>query len=198
MIYKYGDFGFKIAWLDFIQNDPIHPTIPIEKRISGSRTVFVFVEDEIPQFLVCARIGKYLPHTISEVLSNEIVDENEANLYAVFYSIFRLTTATKKGGGALAIKGIIDDCKQKKIIRFYTLSPTPMLKQHFTSMPNEQEVMSYLESKTGPVEKFHLGNCATVSTINYLADTSITRMNESWGIMVNYNYGLFQNAEISL
>lgn len=195
MIYRYGDFGFKYAWLDFIQHDPVHPTITTEKRISGSRTVFVFVEDGIPQFLVCARVGKYLPHTISEVLSDEIVDELPSNLYAVFYSIFRLPTATKKGSGALAIKEIINYCKQKKINRFYTLSPIPFLRQHFTTVPAEQEIRSYLESKTGPVEKFHLSNGATISTINYIADTSITRLDESWGIMVNYNYGLFQNTE---
>lgn len=191
MIYKYGDKSFKYAWLDFISNDPIHPTISVETRISGSRTIFVYVEDNQPQFLVCARIGKYLPHTILEVLSDDIVDEHTKNLYAVFYSIFRLPNATMKGGGAIAIKEIIEYCKVKKVNRFYTLSPIPYLKNHFGVAPNEQDVRSYLESKIGPVEKFHLGNGATISTINYYADNSDIRIAESWGIMVNYNYGMF-------
>lgn len=196
MIYKYGEPDFKYAWLDLISQDPVHPSISVERRITGSRTVFVYVEADIPQFLICARIGKYLPHTLSEVLSDDMVDETTKNLYAVFYSIFRLPDATIKGGGATAIKEIIEYCKAKKVNRFYTLSPIPFLSHYFTTMPNEQEVRKYLESKTGPVEKFHLSNGATVSTINYLADNAKIRIEESWGIMVNYNYGVFGINEL--
>ena len=197
MIYKYGDKNFKYAWLDYISNDPVHPSIPVETRITGSRTIFVYVEDNLPQFLVCARIGKYLPHTLSEVLSDDMVDENTRNLYAVFYSIFRLPNSTMKGGGAVAIKEIIEYCKTKKINRFYTLSPIPFLNKHFDSVPNEQAVRAYLESKIGPVEKFHLNNGATISTINFFADNNKIRLDESWGIMVNYNYGTFNVSDSS-
>lgn len=196
MIYKYGEPDFKYAWLDLISHDPVHPSISVEKRITGSRTVFVYVEEDVPQFLVCARIGKYLPHTLSEVLSDDMVDVNTRNLYAVFYSIFRLPNSTMKGGGAIAIKEIIEYCKAKKVNRFYTLSPIPFLSNYFSTIPNEQDIRIYLESKTGPVEKFHLGNGATVSTINYLADVNTIRMEESWGIMVNYNYGTFSMSDL--
>ena len=195
MLYKYGDKGFKYAWLDYLNEDPIHPSIGIDKRITGSRTVFVLVEDKIPQFIVCARIGKFLPHTISEVLADEILDNETANVYAVFYSIFRTPDATLKGGGALAIEEIIEYCKQISIKRFYTLSPIPFLSTQFKSIPKENEIRAYLESKQGPVEKFHLNNGATISTINYFADNSPKRTEESWGIMVNYNYCMFHASD---
>ena len=191
MLYKYGDPGFRYAWLDFLNEDPVHPTISIAKRINGSRTVFVYVENNLPQFIVCARIGKFLPHTIAEVLADDIAENQVPHLYAVFYSIFRTPVATMKGAGALAIKEVIEYCKRDNIKRFYTLSPVPYLSEQFKVMPKENEIRLYLESKKGPVEKFHLNNGATISTINYFADNSQKRIDESWGIMVNYNYSMF-------
>ena len=92
---------------------------------------------------------------------------------------------------ALAIKEVIEYCKRDNIKRFYTLSPVPYLSEQFKVMPKENEIRLYLESKKGPVEKFHLNNGATISTINYFADNSQKRIDESWGIMVNYNYSMF-------
>lgn len=57
MILQYGQEGFNDEWLNLLENDQVHPTISLEKRITGNRTVFVYALDNIPQFLVCVRIG---------------------------------------------------------------------------------------------------------------------------------------------
>jgi malonyl-CoA decarboxylase len=45
-----------------------------------------------------------------------------------------------------------------------------------------------------PVANFHLRNGASVHRLNFLSDTSIKGLRESYGIMVNYNY-LLEHVE---
>jgi len=71
MIIKNGDTSFKQEWLELIQYDPIHPNLKLQPRISGNRTIFVYVHEDVPQFMVCARVGNKLPHNISEVLTDD-------------------------------------------------------------------------------------------------------------------------------
>ena len=194
MIYKHGDPGFEDSWLDFIQQDPIHPSLKIQPRIKGNRTVFVYADEGIPQFMVCARIGNKLPRNIPEVLTDDGYTSSYDVYYGTFYSIFRLPTATQKGGGKYAIKELIEHCKTLGVNGFFTLSPVPFLREHFSNKPSEAMVRQYLESLQGPVEKFHLGNGAKIQNINFDADMSALRYNESWGIMVNYDYNHYQNV----
>ena len=51
----------------------------------------------------------------------------------------------------------------------------------------------FLHAKIGnrpydPVSRFHLGNGARIERINYLADTSLNGLKQSYGLMVNYLY----------
>lgn len=186
MIYKCGDLNFKWAWLDLLGYDPVHPTLTVDKRISGNRTIFVYVENEQPQYIISAKISKTLCRNMNDILSD---NENESNdTYAMFYSIFRVPGSTVKGGGGLAMKGIIDYCKMRNINKYYTLSPIPFLRKTFEEKPKEKEIIEYLNKGIGPVSKFHLSNGAKVGYINFDADESETRQNESWGVMVNYCY----------
>lgn len=189
----FGDPQFDSNWLDLVCHDPVHPHLNIIKRISANRTIAVAIEDETPQFIVCIRIGNKLPKNMEEVLVDDQSKSKFDITNAVLYSIFKLPNCTTKGVGPKVIKAVLQKLKEKGVERIYTLSPIPMLSKHFTNMPSEGEVRSYLEKWIGPVEKFHLSNGARIQSINMNADSSELRQNESWGVMVNYDYnGLIQ------
>ncbi len=188
MVIQYGESGFDENWLQLIKHDPVHPGISIGRRISGNRTVFVFVHEGVPQFFVCARVGNRLPHNMAEVLNDDEYNGKYDVNYAIFYSIFRLPGAVLKGVGTIAIKSVIEVCRQRGVNNFYTLSPIPLLKEHFKNKPDEPTIRRYLSEWLGPVAKFHLSNGARIHNINFDADYSEQRLNESWGIMVNYDY----------
>lgn len=190
MIVQYGDVGFNEEWLELVKNDPVHPTISIEKRITGNRTIFVYVHEDIPQFMVCVRIGNRLPRNMMEVLNDDGYKSKYDIIYAIFYSVFRLPQATLKGAGTLAIKDLIEHCRKLGVKNFFTLSPIPSMKIHLKNKPDESIVRQYLESWEGSVARFHLSNGAKIHSINFDADYSELRLNESWGVMVNYDYNL--------
>lgn len=187
MIYKCGDPNFKYAWLDYLVQDPVQPNVSIQERITGTRTVFVWIEENEPQFLISAKLGSDIPRSMKDILSDD-VDPDHKKEFATFYSIFRIPGSAMKGGGGKVIKEVIDYCKLRGTGKFHTLSPIPFLKNAFDAEPSASELASYLETKTGPVEKFHINNGATIAHVNYSADESELRMEESWGIMVNYSY----------
>ena len=64
----------------------------------------------------------------------------------------------------------------------------------FLLMPAAAEYFITARQKNGfpadPVARFHLGNGAVLWRVNWLADTSPVRMEQSAGIMVNYRYVL--------
>jgi malonyl-CoA decarboxylase len=188
MILQYGQKEFDESWLELVKHDPVHPKLCTCKRISGHRTIFVFIHNDIPQAMVCVRIGNYIPHTMSEVLNDDEYQSKYDITYATFYSIFRLPNATVKGVGTLAINKLIAECKLKGINNFYTLSPVPLMKEHLKDKPSQSVARRYLESLQEPVSKFHLSNGARLHRINFDADYSEIRLHESWGIMVNYDY----------
>lgn len=188
MILQYGKPGFEERWLDFIKEDPVHPAVSVQKRITGNRTVFVYAKEGEPQFMICARIGNRIPHNMADVLNDDGYNSKYDVTYAIFYSIFRVPGAVLKGAGATAIKELIAYGRSMGIGNFYTLSPAPFLRSHFSSKPDEPAVRQYLETWQGPVARFHLSNGARIHSINFDADFSEQRLNESWGIMVNYDY----------
>jgi malonyl-CoA decarboxylase len=188
MVLQYGDEFFNKAWLDFAKQDPVHPSIPNYKRVEGNRTVFVYVKDNQPQFMICARIGNKIPKNMDEVLEDDGYSSIYDVSFAIFYSIFRLPNTSQKGIGKIAIKEVIAYCRKKGIANFYTLSPAPLMRAHLITKPDEPSVRRYLASWQGAVAKFHLGNGAKIHSINYDADQSELRLEESWGIMVNYDY----------
>lgn len=189
-VVEYGTEGFKDEWLELVKEDPIHPSIPVEKRITGSRTLFVMVdENDVPQAVLCVKMGDRLPQSMRFVMgdqkSNDITKQSK---YAILYSVFRLKQTTVKGAGSMIIKLVKAHYKAKSVKRFYTLSPITDLTQNFTSIPTKADITRHLLSGDGPVSKFHMGNGAEIHAIHYNADSSPQRIYESWGIMVNYDY----------
>jgi malonyl-CoA decarboxylase len=163
----------------------VHPSITPYQRIIGSRTIFVYAEKDEPQFIVSAKYGAEPSKSVEDIMC---CDTNFVKDCATFYSIFRVPGQGNKGMGGQVLKNIIDYCKLRGTDCFYTLSPIPYLKETFQAVPKEKELREYLLTKTGPVEKFHLGNGATIENINFKADSSELRMNESFWVMVNYKY----------
>lgn len=189
-VVEYGSEGFKEEWLDLVNEDPIHPSISVDKRIFGSRTVLVMVdEQDIPQAILCVKMGDRLPQSMRFVMGDQKSDDlAHQPKYAILYSVFRLQQTTVKGAGALIIKLVKEYYRSKSIKRFYTLSPIPDLTQRFKSIPTKADITRHLLSGDGPVSKFHMGNGAQIHAIHFNADTSSQRIFESWGIMVNYDY----------
>lgn len=189
MIIEFGSPAFKAEWLTFLKDDPVHNNIPASVRVDGLRSVLVYIEDDIPQAMICVKLGDKLPQNMQYILSNEPnLSKDACHRYAIFYSIFRLPQATVKGAGAIAIKQAKAYYKEKCIKRFYTLSPIPDLTKHFNHIPDEASIIKYLLTGESAVSKFHMGNGAEIHAINFNADISPQRIVESWGIMVNYDY----------
>jgi hypothetical protein len=183
-----GTPNFNMKWLDLLRYDPVHPGLSIQNRISGNRTVVFAIDNSVPQFAICIRIGNKLPKNMEEILEDdEWVSKYDIN-YAVLYSIFKLPSCKLRKVGPLVIKNLLIELKRKRVERVYTLSPISLLSKNFKQQPNEGEVRKYLEQWLGPVEKFHLSNGARIHSINFNGDKSEIRQLESWGIMVNYDY----------
>ena len=192
MIIEYGTPAFKEEWLDYVQQDPVHPSIPLDTRIKGTRTILAYIDsaNASPHAIICIKLGDKLPQNMEFILSDDDITEVLGNnyMFAIFYSIFKLEHSTFKGAGAIAIKEAKQYYKNKGIKRFFTLSPIPNLRKDFKYIPAERAIKKYLMAGTSSVSKFHLSNGATIHAIHYNADMSPQRIFESWCIMVNYDY----------
>lgn len=86
-------------------------------------------------------------------------------------------------------------------VRLYTMSPVPALSSSVRglaiSSPYDavakkdkliQATKSLIAAQADPVAKFHLGNGAVLHRVNWMADSTPIRMEQSFGIMVNYDY----------
>ncbi len=192
MVIEYGTPDFKKEWLDYVEQDPVHPAIRLEDRIKGTRTILAYVETlgAEPQAMVCIKLGDKLPQNMEFIMSDddatEVVDDNY--MFAIFYSIFRLEHSSLKGAGAITIKEAKQYYRNNGIKRFFTLSPIPSLRKDFKYIPAERAIKKYLNEGSNAVAKFHLSNGAKIHGIHYNTDMSPQRVFESWGIMVNYDY----------
>ena len=175
MIIPSNSEKFDTAWLDLIAHDPVHPTVDKQSRAQGTRTVLMYDEYEQHQCMICTKVSNDLVRSMKDIFSDGV----EGGVTAMFYTIFRLPDA---------IMGVGQRALAEAVKYFYTLSPVPSLSKHFVDPPDELEIRKFIESKKDPVARFHLGNGATLHSINFDADSSDIRQSESWGIMVNYRY----------
>lgn len=183
MIIPSNSDKFDPTWLDLISHDPVHPTVAKETRAAGTRTVLMYDEGEQHQCMICTKISDDLVRSMKDIF----VDSKEEGLTAMFYTIFRLPDALM-GVGQRALAEAVKHFSAQGVKNFYTLSPIPSLTKHFVDPPNEQEIRKFIESRRDPVARFHLGNGASLHAVNFDADASDIRQQESWGIMVNYRY----------
>ena len=183
MIISSNSDKFDKSWLDLISHDPVHPTVDKQMRDQGSRQVLMYDEGEQHQCMICTKISNDLVRSMKDIFSDGV----EGGVTAMFYTIFRLPDAIM-GVGQRALAEAVKYFSERGVQNFYTLSPIPSLSKHFVDPPDELEIRKFIESKKDPVARFHLGNGATLHSINFDADSSEIRQRESWGIMVNYCY----------
>lgn len=174
---------FDQSWLDLIAHDPVHPTMDKKLRTTDSRRVLMYKEQDKEQCLICTKVTKDLARSMRDIVTDSV----EGGFTAMFYTIFRLPDALF-GVGQRAIAEAVDYFKSTGVKEFYTLSPVPSLRKHFEEIPTEEQVRAFIETRLDPVSRFHLGNGATLHAVNFDADPSDIRQQESWGIMVNYCY----------
>merc|ERR1712000_203312 len=98
-------------------------------------------------------------------------------------------------------KDVWDASDDPADVRMYTMSPIPSLAAHFSStlpLTNPYEMVErraeieacakeIIESKKDPVARFHQGNGASLYRLNWMADSSPLRMQQSYGMMCNYD-----------
>lgn len=183
MIIPSNSEKFDQAWLDLIAHDPVHPTVDKQTRAQGTRTVLMYDEDEQHQCMICTKISTDLVRSMRDIFSDGV----EGGVTAMFYTIFRLPDALM-GVGQRALAEAVRYFSEQGVQNFYTLSPIPSLSKHFVDPPDELEIRKFIESRRDPVARFHLGNGAVLHSVNFDADSSQIRQQESWGIMVNYKY----------
>jgi hypothetical protein len=183
MIIPSSSEKFNKEWLEYISHDPVHPTVSKETRTEGTRTVLMYQEADAQQCMICTKVSDDLVRSMKDIF----IDSKEEGLTAMFYTIFRLPDALF-GVGQRALNEAVEHFSKQGVKNFYTLSPIPSLTKHFDAPPSEEQVREYIDTRKDPVAKFHLGNGATLHTVNFDADSSEIRLKESWGIMVNYKY----------
>jgi hypothetical protein len=176
---------FNQEWLNLITHDPVHPTVDKNLRTLGTRTVLMYEEQNQNQCMICTKVSDDLVRSMKDIF----VDSHGDGLTAMFYTIFRLPDALF-GVGQRAIFEAVAHFKERGVKNFYTLSPVPSLTKRFAEKPSEEEIRAYIETRKDPVSRFHLGNGATLHAVNFDADASNIRQQESWGIMVNYRYSV--------
>jgi len=182
MLLGLDDLRFNQEWLDLLKNDPVHPDIPIHDRLIDGRTVFAFAPEGTPVAMVCAKLSDHINKSMTDILS-----PSQQKMVAMFYTVFRLPGAAGSVGADI-INQAIAYCKSQGVNQLYTLSPIPSLRKNFVEIPTEDEIREYIQARKDPVARFHLGNGARLAGVNFAADSSPKRLEESWGIMVNYDY----------
>lgn len=129
-------------FFNFLNQDPVRPTIPYEKRVGHNRDVFVLRDEEKVKAITCVSYQNIIPTTEGELFA-----ETDQPSVAVFYTIWSYVP----GAGRQLIFDSVDHIREQKsnIQRFVTLSP-----------------------KTEMAKQFHLRNGASVykeniETVNY-------------------------------
>lgn len=128
--------------IKLVHDDPVRPDIPVDFRVSNNNEIFVLMDEDQPQAVVCVTYKDYVP-----ISQEQLLPVSELPTTAVFYTIW----SYKSGAGRKLIreaKKYIED-NRVTIKKFITLSP-----------------------KTEMARKFHLTNGASIlreneTTVNY-------------------------------
>lgn len=107
-----------------IENDPVRPNIPIEKRLGKNKDIFSIWENNSISAITCLSYLNFIP-----INENELFDENCAPQIAVFYTIW----SYQKGAGRQLILESVDYLYKNftNIKRFVTLSPQNEMARNF-------------------------------------------------------------------
>jgi hypothetical protein len=128
--------------LQYVKDDPVRPEISVEFRVSHGRRVYVIVNEDKPQAMVCVSFHDNVPVKVEDL--SEVAQQPTT---AVFYTIWSYVP----GAGRTLLESTVKNIKESfpSVNRFVTLSP-----------------------KTEMARRFHLKNGALVlqendSTVNY-------------------------------
>ena len=122
--------------VSYINDDPVRPYIPLDKRVNDTARIFALMEDDKVLAMVCAKFCKGVPANEAQLM-----DEVSNPDTVVFYTIW----SYRAGAGAQLITEGLEKVKQEfpNITRFVTLSPC-----------------------TNMAERFHLRNGASIFRVN--------------------------------
>ncbi|KAI9475780.1 MAG: malonyl-CoA decarboxylase [Benjaminiella poitrasii] len=156
----------------------------LKRRLGPDRRVYaLFVENEVnqsnePLVFIHVALVPELSNSIQNILNADEVlvpEEKELFKYAICYSI-----TTQKGLGGIDLERFnILDQKELK---------APLMRLCTRYILDEKR--SNRKHALDPVANFHLKNGACVHRIQWQADTSNKSRQQSFGIMINYNYVL--------
>lgn len=128
--------------LKYVSDDPVRPEIPAEFRVSSGRRVYVIVNEDRPQAIVCVSFHDKVPVTV-----DELHHVSASPTVCVAYSIWSYSP----GSGRDLLLNMVRHVKNNypSVTRMVTLSP-----------------------KTEMARRFHIKNGAVVlqeneATVNY-------------------------------
>lgn len=180
----------------------------LRRRLADDRRCFAYFHPVIPDeplIFVEVALVNGISDAIGPLLAKPEENEPEPDT-AVFYSINNCQPGLAGVSfGNLLIKQATSmlQSENPKLKQFVTLSPVPGFRRWVESQQIDVTDTSklkwlcahYLTQRKGnrlidPVARFHLGNGARLERINENADNSEIRLNQSYGLMVNYLYEL--------
>jgi len=189
------DGKFNESWLESLQHDPVHPTTWDHPRRHGpDRDTFFLLEDNIPSFVLCVAYHDVLPSTMNEILPwYKPYSISKEPKFAIFYSIFKtpyIRNPKHKGGWLILSAASYIKEQYPTIEHFTTMSPIPSLSKKFANREEatDGKVLAYLATRRDPVSAFHMRNGATLMRVIPSADNSGIRVDQSFGLMANYDY----------
>jgi hypothetical protein len=112
-------------YINFLNEDPVRPTIPILNRIGDNKDIFVYKDEEGKvKAITCVSYQDFVPKS-----ENELFTLHNDPDTAVFYTIWSYAT----GAGRTLIFNALSHIKEHKpnIKRFVTLSPPTQLARRF-------------------------------------------------------------------
>lgn len=180
----------------------------LRRRLADDRRCFAYFHPVIPdEPLIFVEVA--LVNGIADAIGPLLAPPQESPAEpdtAVFYSINNCQPGlTGVSFGNLLIKQAASmlQAENPKLKKFVTLSPVPGFRRWVESQQidvSDQSKLKWLcahyltqfskDRLIDPVARFHLGNGARLERINENADTSEIRMDQSYGLMVNYLYEL--------
>jgi malonyl-CoA decarboxylase len=192
---------FETSWVELLRQDPVHPVDDrkdLIRRLGTDRIIYAMVMDNKPVAMLQVALTQTAPLTATELWNKK--EQDSPFLYAVFYSIFRLSNAENaKGNVADLIFGAANDLITcyPDIVKYITLSPIPSLRKNFNKKPDIEQIQEFIANKKDPVARFHMKNGAVPWAVRPKADYSKLRRTESWGWMVSYDYTPLVNKIIN-
>lgn len=110
-------------FVNYLEQDPVRPNIPIEKRLGNNKDIFMLIDNEEVKAITCVSYQQQIPNNetaLFDALDPEVV---------VFYTIW----SYQPGSGRQLIYDTVKHIQHTKpyIKRFVTLSPKTEMARKF-------------------------------------------------------------------